>query len=135
MKKVFYCTLPNYKWSFDTERGLYYHENRIGPIHNRNKCYEVEPPSSSYSTLPHSNKRRNYDIPISYEVSLISENENYKKPRRGIRYIDADILKGMMMIMIIMRTNNLTLKEKILITIGRIRILRMMTKKRTFLKL
>ncbi len=37
----FYCTLPNCKESFDTERGLYYHENRRSSIHkNRNKCYE-----------------------------------------------------------------------------------------------
>ena len=91
----FYCTLPNCKQSFDTERGLFYHENRRSSIHNRNRCYEVEPPSFSSLTLPHSNKRRHDDIPIPYEVSLISENENYKKNRRGIRYIDADILKSM----------------------------------------
>ena len=41
----FYCTLPNCKRSFDTERGgLFYHETR-DPDHNPNKrCYE-EPPS------------------------------------------------------------------------------------------
>ena len=74
---------------------LFYHKNRRSSIHNRNRCYEVEPPSFSSLTLPHSNKRRHDDIPIPYEVSLISENENYKKNRRGIRYIDADILKSM----------------------------------------
>ena len=93
----FYCSIPNCKESFDTERGLYYHENR-SLIHNINKCYELEPPpsSSSSSRLPHhSNKRRRHDIPVPYEVSLISENENYKKTRRGIRYIDADIIQSM----------------------------------------
>jgi len=90
-----YCTLPNCEQSFDTERDLYYHENWMGSIYkaNRNKCYEVEPSSSFSSALFHSNKRRHDDIPIPYDVSLISENENYKKTRRGIRYIDADILK------------------------------------------
>ena len=73
----FYCTIPNCKRSFDTERGLFYHETR-DPDHNPNKRYEEPPFSCSSSRLPNGNKRR-HDIPIPYEVSSISESERYKK--------------------------------------------------------
>ena len=74
----FYCTIPNCKRSFDTERGLFYHETRE-PDHNPNKrCYEEPPSSFSSPRLFNGNKRRN-DIQIPYEVSLISESESYKK--------------------------------------------------------
>jgi len=77
----FYCTTPNCKRSIYTERSLYYHDNR-GRIYNPNESYKSyeEPPSSSSSRLlsNHGNKRR-HDIPIPYEVSLISESERYKK--------------------------------------------------------
>jgi len=99
----FYCTLPNCKRSFDTERVLFQHEAR-DPDHNPNKSYEEPSSSSSSSRLPQGNKRR-HDIPFSYEVSSISESERYKKTLSGPRYIEV-------------------------ITMGRIRFLRMM-KKRT----
>jgi len=89
----FYCTLPNCKRSFDTERGLFYHETR-DPDHNPNKRYEEPPFSCSLSRLPNGNKRR-HDIPIPYEVSSISESERYKKTLSGPRYIDADIFNSM----------------------------------------
>ena len=86
-KKSYRCTLSNCNRSFDTQKGLVWHQRRDAN-HNPNITF-TRPQAKLFNTA--GNKRHS----IPYEFSKIAESGKEKKTLVGPQYVDADILKSM----------------------------------------
>ena len=89
------CTLPICTRSFDTKKGLYWHEIK-DPIHNPNRTY-VSEKSSGLSNSGNKNKNRSYNYEIPYEGGNSEIVDGlHKKKSKGPKCIDVDILSSML---------------------------------------
>ena len=86
--KSYRCTLSNCNRSFDTQKGLVWHQRRDAN-HNPNITF-TRPQAKLFNTA--GNKRHS----IPYEFSKIAESGKEKKKLGGPQYVDVDILKSML---------------------------------------